>query len=172
EVNPSELLMSLDEYAEQIETVMRRFRDESQNGERLPGISPTEGWRQFSKRHVHRVLPESLRFLLATVESQRTVTTEGIELRIGRLKHKYFGSEKLGALIGEKVRVRYNPELPDMVSVAHIATDPNALNPFSVPLFERVPAHGATAEQFDRAREHQNAFANYGRALYRELAPK
>jgi len=78
----------------------------------------------------------------------------------------------LGALIGEKVRVRYNPELPDQITVAHIATDPRGLNPFSVPLFERVPAHGATAEQFAVAREHQKRFASYGRAVYRELAPK
>jgi hypothetical protein len=41
-----------------------------------------------------------------------------------------------------------------------------------VPLFDRVPAHGAAAEQFAAAREHQNRFASFGRALYRELAPK
>ena len=138
----------------------------------MPGISPNEAWRQLSGERVHRVLPESLRFLLATVESRKTVTHEGIELRIGRLKHKYFGSEKLGSLVGEKVCVRYNPELPEMISVSHIPSDPHGANPFSVPLFERVPAHGATAEDFARAREHQNAFASYGRAIYRELTPR
>ncbi|HWX16949.1 MAG TPA: Mu transposase C-terminal domain-containing protein [Chthoniobacterales bacterium] len=172
DVHPAQLLMSLRECAEMVEEVMLRFADEPQNGERLPGISPSEAWRQLSLQRVHRVLPESLRFLLATVESSKTVTNEGIELRIGRLKHKYFGSEKLGSLVGEKVRVRYNPELPEMISVSHIASDPHGANPFSVPLFERVPAHGATAEDFARAREHQNAFANYGRAIYRELAPR
>jgi hypothetical protein len=60
----------------------------------------------------------------------------------------------------------------NMIGVSHIASDPHGVNPFSVPLFERVPAHGATAEDFARAREHQNAFASYGRAIYRELAPR
>jgi hypothetical protein len=172
DVHPGEMLMSLSEYAEMVEEVMLRFADEPQNGERLPGISPNEAWRELSAQRVHRVLPESLRFLLATVESSKTVTNEGIELRIGRLKHKYFGSEKLGSLVGEKVCVRYNLELPEMISVSHIASDPHGASPFSVPLFERVPAHGATAEDFSRAREHQNAFASYGRAIYRELVPR
>lgn len=64
------------------------------------------------------------------------------------------------------------PELPEQIIVAHIASDPRGLNPFAVPLFERVPAHGATPEQFAGAREHQNKFASFGRALYRELAPQ
>jgi hypothetical protein len=101
-----------------------------------------------------------------------TVTNEGVALRIGRVKKYYCGSERLGALIGEKVRVRYNDELPEFVTVTHIAGDPRGLNPFSVPLFEELPAHGATREQFASAREHQNRFASYGRALYRELAPR
>jgi hypothetical protein len=169
---PGEMLMSLNECAEMIVGVLERYADEPQNGERLPGISPNEAWRQLSGERVHRVLPESLRFLLATVESTKTVTAEGIELRVGRLKHKYCGSEKLGSLLGEKVRVRYNPELAEMVSVSHIASDPHGANPFSVPLFERVPAHGATSKDFARAREHQDAFASHGRAIYRELSPK
>jgi Mu transposase, C-terminal len=172
DLNPAEMLMSLDECATMITGVMNRYADEPQNGERLRGISPNEAWRQLSGGRVHRVLPESLRFLLATAESIKTVSSEGIELRIGRLKHKYFGSEKLGSLIGEKVRVRYNPELPEMISVSHIASDPHGANPFSVPLFERLPAHGATSEDFARAREHQNAFAAAGRAIFREIAPK
>jgi hypothetical protein len=172
DVHPGEMLMSLDECAEMLTSVMARYADEPQNGERLPGISPNEAWQQLSGERVHRVLPESLRFLLATAESKKTVTGEGIELRIGRLKHKYCGSEQLGALIGEKVRVRFNPELPEVISVSHIASDPHGVNPFSVPLFERLPAHGATSEDFARAREHQNAFAAAGRAIYRELSPK
>src|SRR5207248_10928390 len=96
----------------------------------------------------------------------------GIVLRIGRVKKYYCGSERLGALIGEKVRVRYNEELPEIVTVTHIACDPRGLQPFPVPLFSEVPAHGATDEQFCAAREHQNRFASHGRALYRELAPR
>lgn len=171
EVNPVEMLMTMDECAQMLENVMRQFANEPQNGERLQGLSPAEGWQQLSNGRAHIVLPESLRYLLGTSESTQTVTPEGIMLRIGRVKRYYCGSEKLGALIGEKVRVRYNPELPEQITVSHIASDPLARNPFAVPFFERLPAHIATRDEFAVAREHQNRFASYARVLYRELAP-
>lgn len=172
EVDPTGMLMTTEQCAETLSQVMRRFADEPQNGERLAGLSPAEGWEQLSGGRAHHVLPESLRFLLSTEESVQTVTNEGIELRIGRFRQRYCGSEQLGALIGEKVRVRFSPEVPEMVTVSHVASDPNAQNPFAVPLFGKVRAHNATAEEFARARGDQARFVSYGRALYRELAPR
>lgn len=171
EVDPAEMLMSHEQCTEMLVEVLRRFANEPQNGERLQGLSPSEGWAQLSGGRAHVVLPESLRFLLATAESVQTVRTEGVVLRIGRLKHYYCGSAQLGALIGEKVRVRYNPEIPEQIAVSHIASDPRGIQPFSVPLFERVPAHGASSAEFQAARAHQTQFVSYGRALYRELVP-
>ena len=171
-VNPADMLMSADECAAMLSEVMQRFADEPQNGERLDGLSPAEGWHQLSGGRAHQVLPESLRFVLGTAESKQTVTSEGIELTIGNRKHYYCGSDRLGALQGEKVCVRYNPELPEQVVVSHPATDPHGLQPFAVPLFQRVPAASATADEFRSARDHQARFVSYGRALYRELTPK
>ena len=171
EVNPAEMLMSKAQFVEQLDDVLNRFANEPQNGERLPGISPAEGWAQLSGGRAHIVLPESLRFLLGTEQSEPTVTSDGISLTIGSTKHIYFGSEQLGALQGEKVRVRYNPELPEQVIVSHIASDPHGLNPFAVPLYERLPAHGATSEQFARAHEQQQKFARFGQTIYRVFKP-
>lgn len=172
EIDPREMLMDMSECVEILDSALRRFANEPQNGKRLDGISPAEAWQQCSGEKAHVLLPDSLRYLLGTAESEATVRSEGIVLRIGRVEKQYCGSDKLGALIGEKVRVRYNEELPDMIAVTHIAADPRGLHPFSVPLFQELPAHGASAEQFAEAREHQNRFASYGRALYRELAPR
>ncbi len=172
EVDPREMLMTMSECEEMLVSVMERFANEAQNGKRLAGRSPAEAWTEFSGGKAHVVLPDSLRYLLGTVEAERTVTSEGIELRIGGAKKYYCGSEQLGALVGEKVRVRFNPELPEIIAVTHVASDPRGLRPFSVPFFAELPAHGATDEQFAKAREHQNRFASYGRALYRELAPR
>ncbi len=171
EVDPSEMLMSTEQSMHVIEDSLKRFAAEPQNGVRLDGLSPAEGWAQLTRGKVHRLLPESLRFLLGTDESHRKVTNEGIELRIGNAIHYYFGSEQLGALIGEKVCVRYNDELPEQIIVSHPASDPRGLRPFSVPMFKLVPAHGANREQFREAREHQNRFVSYGRAKFRELVP-
>jgi hypothetical protein len=171
-VNPAELLMSKDECADMLSEVLQRFADEPQNGERLDGLSPAEGWLQLSGGRAHQVLPETLRFVLGTEESEPTVGSEGIRLRIGNRWNYYFGSDRLGELVGEKVRVRYNPEFPEQVVVSHLASDPHGLQPFAVPLFQRVPASGATADEFRSARDHQARFTSYGRALYRELTPK
>ncbi len=119
----------------------------------------------------HIVLPESLRFLLGTEQSEPTVTSDGISLTIGSTKHIYFGSDQLGALQGEKVRARYNPELPEQIIVSHIASDPHGQRPFSVPLYERLPAHGATKEEFARARAQQKSFARFGETIYRVFKP-
>jgi hypothetical protein len=172
DVNPAEMLMSHEQCSEMLFKELLRFADEPQNGERLDGLSPAEGWGQLSGNRRHDVLPETLRFLLATAESVQTVTNEGIALRIGRRTHQYVGSDRLGEHIGEKVRVRYNPELPEQIVVSHISSDPQGLQPFAVPLFERLPAHNASRDQFDRAHEDQNRFVSYGRASYRELIPK
>lgn len=170
-VHPGEMLMSKAQFAAQLDDVLNRFANEPQNGERLPGLSPAEGWAQLSGGRAHVVLPESLRFLLGTEQSEPTVTSDGISLTIGSTKHIYFGSEQLGALQGEKVRVRYNPELPEQIVVIHIASDPHGLAPFSVPLYERLPAHDATNEQFARARAQQKSFARFGETLYRVFKP-
>lgn len=93
-------------------------------------------------------------------------------LKIGGYRHYYLGSERLGGLIGERVKVRFNPELPDFVSVCHLRSDPRALNPFAVPLDARLPAMGATEEQFHVAKAARRAFTAPARNLYRELVPQ
>ena len=51
-----------------------------------------------------------------------------------------------------------NPELPEQVIVSDIASDPMAQRPFAVPLFERIRAHDASAEEFRRVRADQMRF--------------
>jgi hypothetical protein len=164
-------MLSADAMAREIEMTMRRYNAEPQNGERLPGISPEEGWKRFRSSAPAKVLPEALRYLLATRESPVTVTNEGVLLRVGRNKHFYSGSARLGELIGEKVLVRFNPEMPEMVTVCHPASDPKSLRPFSVPLDKKLPAIGATADDFSAARSGRKAFTAYGKSIFRAIAP-
>jgi hypothetical protein len=171
EVDPREMLLSKPQITDEIEKVMRAFADEPQNGERLAGLSPSEAWTQLSPGKPHQVLPDSLRYLLSTDKSLQTVTSEGIKLKIGNLFNYYVGSELLGKLQGEKVQVYYNDLFPEQVVVIHPGRDPKGLNPFSVPLFRRVPATTASAEDFARAKAQQKAFSAYGKAMYRVIAP-
>jgi hypothetical protein len=171
EVNPADHMLSAEAMAREIEKTARRFNTEPQNGDRLPGISPEEGWERFRNPAPAKVLPEALRYLLATRESPATVTNEGILLRVGRNKHFYSGSERLGELVGEKVLVRFNPDLPEIITVCHPASDPKALRPFSIPLDKKLPAIGATAADFTAVRSAHKAFAAFGKTIFRAIAP-
>jgi hypothetical protein len=170
-VDPRDMLMEKEQFADELTKVMRTFADEPQNGERLAGLSPSEAWKQFSPGRPHMVLPPSLRYLLSSHRSEQTVTHEGVRIKVDALWNYYCGSEQLGALLGEKVAVYFNQDLPEQVVVVHPRSDPRGLNAFAVPLFQRLPANTATKEQFERARAHQKAFAKYGRDTFRLIAP-
>jgi hypothetical protein len=171
EVDPREMMLSKEQFADELTKTMRTFADEPQNGERLSGLSPAEAWRQLAPSRPHVVLPASLRYLLSTHQSEQTVTHEGVKVRVGALFNYYCGSEQLGALRGEKVNVFFNPELPEQVVIVHPKSDPRGVNAFAVPLFQRVPANSPTREHFAAARKDQNAFAKYGEATFRIIAP-
>jgi hypothetical protein len=172
EYDPSDFLLSKDEFASEIEKVLWRFANEPQNGKRLDGLSPAEGWATLHGDRPHIVLPDSLRYLIETETSTQTVTVEGVKLRINGEFVYYHGHERLGSLVGEKVRVRYNPFLPEQVLVCHLRADPRELAPFAVPMSARVPAIGATREQMREARSQAKRFLDFGRSTYRILVPK
>lgn len=171
DADPRERLLSKEQISDELVKVMRAFAGEPQNGERLAGLSPAEAWEQLSPARPHQVLPESLRYLLTTHQTKQTVGSNGVRVKIGGEFHYYVGSERLAELRGEKVRVLYNPELPELVSVIHPRTDPKSANPFSVPLFKRLPANTATAEDFAQAKAHQRAFSKFGADAFRLIAP-
>lgn len=171
EVDPREMFLSKEEMADELVKVMRDFANEPQNGERLQGLSPAEAWKQLAPNKPHTVLPESLRYLLSTHQSSQTVTSEGVKLKIGNIYQYYVAHEKLGALQGEKVHVYYDEDQPEQVIVIHPASDPKGVNPFAVPLFQRLPANTATAADFAAAKAAQRTFSSFGKATYRLIAP-
>jgi hypothetical protein len=175
EVDPQKSFLTKEQFCAELENAVRRFNAEPQNGKILAGLSPEEGWKEFHRKDgpPHRVLPESLRYLLATEIAEVTVKEEGVVLpRRGQPTRYYCGHLRLGELIGEKVRVRFNPETPEMVTVCHLRSDPKELRPFSVNIDPSIPAIDATPEDFQRARGARHAFRTFGRDMYRVIAPK
>jgi hypothetical protein len=175
-LHPGEKLMSLAQYDQALARAVDRYSHEIQNGEwlrdeNLRGLSPSEAWTHFASPRAHRVLPESLRFLMASTESKQRVEHDGICIRIGGWKHYYKGHEKLSLLFKERVRVRFDPEHPNYVHVASLREDPAGRAPFSVPLSERRPARSASDADFGRERSDAAIFTNVGRTYYREFTP-
>jgi hypothetical protein len=170
ECDPAEAFLSHAQLAQEIEAAMNRLKREPMKGKRHNGTSPEEEWKK-RWREFHTVLPESLQHSLFTDEKDVTVRPDGLRLRIGGDEFEYCGSEQLGALIGEKVRVRFNPELPESVTACHLRSDPKELAPFAVPLKQRLPAYDATPEQFAEKRRQRKAFLAHGKTIYRTMRP-
>jgi hypothetical protein len=173
--DPGKVFLTKEQFCAELENVIRRFNAEPQNGEMLPGLSPEEGWKQFHRKDgpAHKVLPDSLRYLLSTESTDVTVTDEGVTLRSrGRSPRNYCGHSRLGELIGEKVRVRFNTETPEVITVCHLRSDPKELNPFSVSIDPSIPAIDALPTDFQKARGTRQAFRKFGRDIYRVIAPK
>lgn len=175
EVDPRKSFLTKDQFCNELAHVIQRFNAEPQNGKMLSGLSPEEGWKNLHRPDgpAHKVLPESLRYLLATEVRELTVTDEGIAIpRRGYETRNYSGHERLGELIGEKVRVRLNPETPEIITVCHLRSDPKELRPFSVGIDPSIPAIGATNDDHRRARARRGSFRKFGRDMYRVIAPK
>lgn len=173
--DPRESFLIKEQFCTALEDAIRRYNAEPQNGKMLEGRSPEEGWKELHPANgkPHKLLPESLRYLLATETAEITVSDEGITLaRRGQPSRNYCGHPRLGELIGEKVRVRFNVEMPELITVCHLRSDPRELRPFSVCIDPSVPALDATKDDFDRARHARGLFRKFGRDVYRVIKPK
>jgi hypothetical protein len=168
EVAPWDHFLSANQYLDELQRCYERFNAEPQTGKRLNGMSPAEAWESLSGGRPHHVVPDSLRYLLATEQSEQRVTREGIRIP-GRPAPLYFLSERLGELIGEKVIVRWNPEIPDHVVVVHPGSDPLGQSPFVVREDRAIAALDASQEDFSTARQARKEFTQPGRSLFRML---
>ena len=168
EVAPWDHFLSADRYLDELQRCYERFNAEPQTGKRLNGLSPAEAWEKLSGGRPHHVVPDSLRYLLATEQSEQKVTREGVRIP-GRPAPHYFLSDRLGELIGEKVIVRWNSEIPGHVVVVHPGSDPLGQSPFVVREDRPIPALDASNEDFSTARQTRKEFTQPGRSLFRML---
>jgi len=167
EEDPSKHFLSAEQYLVELVRVYERFNAEPQNGTRLDGLSPAEGWEQLSGGRPHHLVPESLRYLLATEKSEQKVTKEGVRLP-GR-PPRYFLNARLGELVGCRVDVRWNSELPGHVVVVDPDRDPYGQNPFVVQEYLPLPAADGTPDDLSAARRAGKDFTQTGRVLFRQL---
>jgi len=168
EVAPWDHFLSADQYLDELQRCYERFNAEPQNGKRLNGMSPAEAWEKLSGGRPHHVVPDSLRYLLATEEREQRVTREGVRIP-AKPAARYFLSERLGELIGDKVIVRWNAEIPGHVVVVHPESDPHGQSPFVVREAAPIPALDASREDFSTARQARKEFTQSARTLFRML---
>lgn len=174
-VDPADMMMSWEEFLRELDRCIELYNHEPQAGPNMLGRSPEEVWAQESGLQMHRVLPDSLAYLLSSAVSEQKVQggvgkKSGVRSPDGQFW--YSDSERIGELVGEKVRVRFNPSLPEIVMVCHLATDPKERAPFAVGIGPMLPACDATAEEFAAAKAKQKRFMSHGRAQFKAFPPK
>jgi hypothetical protein len=156
-------LLSMEQWASWIGADCNEFNVDPQNGKRLAGLSPSEGWQEALGINPPRQLPENARYIFATNPRQVRVRQEGIVLKIGP-ERKLFCNEQTGRLIGQQVLAWPDVEREDLLTV----TDLNSQNPFTVKAIS-APAMSATDEQFAAANSQIAAHTRHAREIYGDI---
>lgn len=161
-----EYFLSKSEWCERLRDIIDLFNAEKQNGEYLPGISPLDGFERFFGNVPLTRLPDNCRYLLANHKFPVTVGRNGVSFTLAGRRWNYKG-ENTGALMGRQVKVWFNPESPETVSL----TDFDNRYFCTVPLAPIVPAMDATPEQLAAAERANNAHNAYGKRLFETIRP-
>lgn len=122
--HPGAELLSVAEYRNVLDQVLVEYRQEIQNGRRLPGVSPEEAWLNgigkfpgIATRPL-RNLGVDARFLLATHGRLATVRADGrnhgIKFKIGRQPFVFWGPE-LEPWQNREIEVRLHLEEPELL---------------------------------------------------------
>jgi len=166
--HPGEYFYSFAEWNARLGEIIEQYNRTPQHG-KMGGKTPDEVYyeRWNAEDPPMRPGPE-LQMLLAHAEFEKVVQLSGITL-LGRFK--YFGPE-LKDLVGQRVRVFFNPELPESI----IVTDMKKRNPVCVPMHAGVPRLEMITDpgggRLAQACERREAQASGVRARYNVLKDK
>jgi hypothetical protein len=164
---PEEFFLSEAEYLKRLETIVRIYNEERQEGKYCPGLSPREAFEKFHGEEPRIRLGPSCRHLLATHKMRVRSGRNGISFRFGREQFTY-KSKETGALRGEELIVWFNVENPSVISVTNLKEDPRAL--FTVEREISVPGMDAPPEVLEAALAQNEAHEAYRKGLYRAVS--
>lgn len=166
--HPGNELPSKADYLRLLDSELIAFASEPQNGNRLPGVSPFEAWRNgiggkpgIAARPL-RKLQESDRAWLASHRRTAPVTNMGIRLRIGS-QVRVFWSDDLKPYQNRIMPVAVNLEEPELLHCF-----PQDGKPFTVR--ERfLPSSSATREQLSEASASRRRWVKSGKVAFDNL---
>jgi hypothetical protein len=171
--HPGELILSFEEWDNQLSQIIERYNAASQDGTILQGLSPNEAFEKFwPTDNLPAKLDERAWHLLAHYVRTVRVTANGISFRIGQ-KSFIYRNERTGQDRGKDVLAWFDPESPEFISV----TDMDRKNPYLVeralPVdYLAVPGDANFKNEVSKAAAH----SSYSRTRYHTLksafAPK
>jgi hypothetical protein len=155
-------LFTFAETVSALEELFWRYNNTPQNGEMLEGRTPEEAWSEQIKASPLKKLAPEARWIMASRRTNVTPRSTGIHATI-RGKKRIFASHQTAELPrNQKVSALYNIERPDEITILH---NGEAL---LVPEL-RMPAIGATRDDFNRVKAVQGAYREAGRRRFSEV---
>ncbi len=148
-VHPSEKLLSMEQWREQLDRSLEAYMHEPQNGQMLRGASPAE---IFAEHQPLRRLPDDARFLLSTHRVRAKVKSNGIGIEI-RGQRRFYYSQELGPFTGREVFAWFNIEEPDLLTISDLE-----MKTFLTVKRQVLPAFDATKEQLAEAHRERRGF--------------
>ena len=170
--HPGNELLQVSEYRKLLDAELMAFADETQNGHRLPSVSPKEAWLNGIGKFPGlmdrplRQLGVQARYLLAThnreVEVKAQGRCQGIYFKIGRQPFAFWGPE-LEPWQNRKIEVRLHLEEPDLL----VCIPPGA-EPFAMKA-RVLDANDATPEQLSETARARSSWMRRGKVIYDNL---
>lgn len=155
--------LSMDEVVAQYEQLCAAYNEEPQQGRKLDGLSPRQGWETLQGSPRIR-FDERCAYLLAHDCRKLRVGRNGITLSIGKNRFTYHDGET-GARVGEDVLAWFNPQCPDILP----CTSLDQREVFAVRRAHDLPAVGASDEQLAEETAKIAAHNAYATDLYRAV---
>jgi hypothetical protein len=157
-----EALLSKEQLCSELEKIIDHHNEEPQQGIRLNGLSPREGWERLQGDVPRQGFDAKWRYVLASDKRKIKVRSNGITLRYGKKTFVYHDAET-GKRVGEEVLTWFNPMSPEVLA----CTDLDRKNVFTVERANPIPAMGATPEQLDEEMRKIDAHQAHAKILYR-----
>lgn len=122
--------------------IVDRYNHEPQQGKRLNGLSPAEGWEQLQGAEPRMRFDDRILYFLASDVRRLKIGRNGITIVIGKQRFNYKGKET-GERVGETFLAWFNSQRPDLLTCT---TDINGSGAFTVERSRELPAVDAPRE--------------------------
>lgn len=140
--DPREHFFSAEEARNRFAEICDIYNNEPQQGRRLQGLAPVEGWEQLQGAEPRIRFDPRIHYFLASDLRRLKVGRNGLTIQVGKKRFNYKGKET-GERIGESVFAWFNQDIPDLLTCT---TDFDGTGIFTVERSYELPAAGASRE--------------------------
>jgi hypothetical protein len=155
-------LLSAEELRLAFQSIIDRYNAEPQQGRKLSGLSPDDGWKKYQGTEPRIRYQGELLYFLASDVRKLTIKRNGITIKIGKTEFNYKG-EETGRRQEEAVYAWFNAQRPETLPCT---TDLSGNGLFTVERSYDTPAVDASSDELYEENRKIAAHNGYAPALY------